>query len=84
MVKGEFMTQKWQHLAEQVSEEMDSAKLMTLVSKLCEAIDSDRQEKLHPHMIQRVIPDMQRASGEPLRESRKFESCLSNSARVGI
>jgi hypothetical protein len=41
----------WQHLAEQVSEEMDSAKLMTLVSKLCHAIDSDRQEKLHPHMI---------------------------------
>jgi hypothetical protein len=44
------MTSKssWLHLAEQASEEMDSAKLMTLISKLCQAIDGERQRKITP------------------------------------
>jgi hypothetical protein len=37
----------WVHLAKQASEEMDSAKLMTLVSELCEAIDGEREEPRH-------------------------------------
>lgn len=44
----------WLHLAEQASEEMDPAKLMTLVSKLCQEIDGERQEK-----------SRQRGSNEP-------------------
>jgi hypothetical protein len=40
----------WQHIAKQASEEMDSAKLMTLVSKLCQAIDGEREEKSRQHM----------------------------------
>jgi hypothetical protein len=35
----------WLHIAEQTSEEKDPAKLMTLVSKLCQAIDGERREK---------------------------------------
>jgi hypothetical protein len=40
----------WLHIAEQASEEMDSAKLMTLVSKLCQALDGERQEKSRQHL----------------------------------
>jgi len=40
----------WLHLAKQASEEMDSAKLMTLVSELCQAIDGEHQEKSRQHM----------------------------------
>jgi hypothetical protein len=39
----------WLHIAEQASEEMDSAKLMVLVSKLCQAMDGERQEKSRQH-----------------------------------
>jgi hypothetical protein len=35
----------WLHIAEQASEEMDSAKLMALVSQLCQAMDGERQEQ---------------------------------------
>ena len=38
----------WLHIAEQASEEMDSAKLMTLVSKLCQALDGERQGNIGP------------------------------------
>jgi hypothetical protein len=38
----------WLLIAEQASEEMDSAKLMVLVSKLCQAMDGQRQEKITP------------------------------------
>jgi hypothetical protein len=34
----------WLHIAERASQEMDPAKLMTLVSELCQAIDGERQE----------------------------------------
>jgi hypothetical protein len=40
----------WLHIAEQASEEVDSAKLMTLVSKLCQASDGERQEKSRQHL----------------------------------
>ena len=39
----------WRDLAEQTSKEMDSAKLMALVAKLCQAIDGERQEKFRLH-----------------------------------
>jgi hypothetical protein len=47
-----FMTPQsaWRDIAEQTSKEMDSAKLMVLVDKLCQAIDSERQEKSRHHM----------------------------------
>jgi hypothetical protein len=47
-----FMTPRsnWRELAEQTSKEMDSAKLMVLVAKLCQAIDGERQEKSRHHM----------------------------------
>jgi hypothetical protein len=35
----------WQSIAEHASKEMDSAKLMILVEKLCHALDSERKEK---------------------------------------
>ena len=35
----------WRSIAEQASKEMDSAKLMILVGKLCCALDSERREK---------------------------------------
>jgi hypothetical protein len=35
----------WQSIAEQASKEMDPAKLMILVEKLCCALDGDRREK---------------------------------------
>ena len=40
----------WLHLAKQASEEMDSAKLMSLVDKLCQAIDGEHQAKSRKHM----------------------------------
>jgi hypothetical protein len=40
----------WLHIAEQASEEMDLTKLMTLVSKLCQALDSERLEKSGQHL----------------------------------
>jgi hypothetical protein len=40
----------WLHIAEQASEEMDSAKLMTLLSALCQALDGEPQEKLGHHV----------------------------------
>ena len=36
-------TEDWVSIAEQVSVEMDLAKLMTLVEQLCNALDSRRQ-----------------------------------------
>ena len=47
-----FMTPRsnWRELAEQTSKEMDSAKLMVLVAKLCQATDGERQEKSRHHM----------------------------------
>jgi hypothetical protein len=36
-------TEDWVSLAEQVSVEMDRAKLMTLVGQLCNALDGRRQ-----------------------------------------
>jgi hypothetical protein len=35
----------WRSIAEQTSKEMDPAKLMTLVEKLCYALDAERREK---------------------------------------
>ena len=35
----------WRFIAEQVSKEMDSAKLTILVAKLCRALDGERTEK---------------------------------------
>lgn len=40
----------WLHIAEQASQEMDSAKLMTLISKLCQAMDGEHEEKSRQHM----------------------------------
>jgi hypothetical protein len=40
----------WIDIAEQTSKETDSAKLMVLVTKLCQAIDGERQEKSRHHM----------------------------------
>ncbi len=40
-----FGEEDWRSIAEQVSKEMDSAKLMTLVEKLCCALDSERRPK---------------------------------------
>ena len=36
-------TEDWVSIAEQVSAEMDQAKLMTLVEQLCNALDGRRQ-----------------------------------------
>jgi hypothetical protein len=41
----------WLHVAKQASAEMDSAKLMTLVSKLCEAIEGECLENSRQHVI---------------------------------
>lgn len=35
----------WRCIAEQVSKEMDSTKLMILIGKLCRALDSKSREK---------------------------------------
>jgi hypothetical protein len=35
----------WRSIAEQTSNEMDPAKLMILVAKLCRALDGDRVKK---------------------------------------
>ncbi|HXM60807.1 MAG TPA: hypothetical protein VN950_08095 [Terriglobales bacterium] len=35
----------WQSIAEHASKEMDSAKLMILVEKLCYALDGERKKK---------------------------------------
>ena len=47
-----FMTPQsnWIDIAEQASKEMDSAKLMVLVAKLCNAIDGEHEEKSRHHM----------------------------------
>jgi hypothetical protein len=37
--------QDWRCIAEQTSKEMDPAKLMTLVAKLCRALDRERGRK---------------------------------------
>jgi hypothetical protein len=44
--------QKWCSIAEQVSKEMDSAKLTTLVSQLCSALD----ERVKPSHLNCVLP----------------------------
>jgi len=36
----------WRSLAEQVTKEMDSAKLPTLIAKLCQALDGERKQKV--------------------------------------
>jgi hypothetical protein len=51
--------QKWYFLAEQVSTEMDQAKLMPLVNRLCAALD----ERIEPHAV--VAYADAKASSEP-------------------
>jgi hypothetical protein len=38
----------WRSIAQQASNEMDSAKLMILVAKLCRALDDVREKKSSP------------------------------------
>ncbi len=38
-------TRDWRSIAQQVSEEMEPAKLMILVGKLCCALEGERREK---------------------------------------
>jgi hypothetical protein len=40
------MTPHQTHLAEQVSKERDSVKLLVLVAELCRALDNEREENL--------------------------------------
>ncbi len=40
----------WLDIAEQTSKETDPAKLMVLVTKLCQAINGERQEKSRLHL----------------------------------
>jgi hypothetical protein len=40
------MTPHQTHLAEQVSKEMDSVKLLVLVAELCRALDDEHEENL--------------------------------------
>jgi hypothetical protein len=43
----------WTSVAEQASKEMDSAKLLILVEKLCDALDVERKQKSHLATIPR-------------------------------
>jgi 5'-deoxynucleotidase YfbR-like HD superfamily hydrolase len=54
----------WLHIAEQASEEMDSAKLMTLVSKLCQALDGESQGNSGQHVSNERRTIQQRAHAE--------------------
>jgi hypothetical protein len=50
MKRGNKMTRDQKHIAEQASEEMDSEKLLLLITKLCDAIDKEHAENRHsPH-----------------------------------
>jgi hypothetical protein len=40
-----LVVEGWQSIAEHASKEMDSAKLMILVEKLCYALDGERKQK---------------------------------------
>lgn len=46
----------WRSLAEQTSNEMNSAKLATLVAELCRALDSEHIERYRSQRFGRVIP----------------------------
>lgn len=56
----------WRHIAEQVSKEMDSSKLMSLLSELCRALDDKREGKSQVRVHSRNEPERPIANEETI------------------